>query len=64
MADKKVHKRFAAFLVSSGLLVAGFYAGDISQFETFAQTLGFIYAAYLGGQSATDWRVAANGASQ
>ena len=59
--NKKVHKRFLAFAITTGLITLGFFIGPQVSFEMFAKALGFIYTFYLGGQSATDWQVAANG---
>ena len=61
--NKKEHKRFLAFVVTSILVTLGFFIGPAAAFEMFAKTLGFIYAGYLGGQSVTDHRaITVNGA--
>jgi len=54
-------KRFLSFLVATGALLAGFFAGDPESFGSFSTALGVLYGAYLTGQSATDWQKAKNG---
>jgi uncharacterized membrane protein len=52
----RIGKRFAAFLISTAALAIGFVIGRPEIFPTFATTIGLLYGAYLGGQSATDWK--------
>jgi len=61
MSGKYQGKRFASFLVATGALMAGFFAGDPLIFGAYATSLGVLYGAYLTGQSATDWQKAKNG---
>lgn len=49
-------RRFLGFLITSGLLYAGLIYGDPSIYSAFSAAIGVSYAAYLGGQSATDWK--------
>ena len=59
--DKKVHKRFLGFCITSGLLIIGALSVDASVFPVFAQMVSASYVVYLGGQSATDYVKAKNG---
>lgn len=52
----KFGKRFAAFIIATAALVAGFAFGKAETFPSFATTIGLLYGAFLGGQSATDWK--------
>ncbi len=61
LREKRLRKRFAAFLVCSGLLYVGLFAADPATFDTYAKMIAAIFGAYLGGQSATDWQKAKNG---
>ncbi len=61
LREKRLRKRFAAFLVCSGLLYAGLFAADPAAFATYAQMIAGVFSVYLGGQSATDWQKAKNG---
>ena len=54
-------RRFASFLVATAALAGGFFFGDPMIFGAYATSLGVLYAAYLAGQSATDWQKAKNG---
>ena len=49
-------RRFAGFLLTAGLLVAGLFVGEPENYLAFSTALGLIYGAYLAGQSATDWK--------
>jgi len=59
--EKRLQKRFTGFLVCSGLLFAGLFVADPSQFGTYSQMIAGAYAVYLGGQSWTDHTKAKNG---
>ena len=59
--EKRLQKRFTGFLVCSGLLLAGLFVADPSQFGTYSQMIAAVYGVYLGGQSATDYAKAKNG---
>lgn len=61
MNGRYAGKRFAALLVSCGLLFAGLFVSIPETFGVFAQTLGILYGAYLAGQSTTDYVTAKNG---
>lgn len=52
-----IRKRFTGFLICSALLFIGLFAAG-EQFPTYAQMLTALYAAFLGGQTATDWQEA------
>ena len=54
-------RRFLSLLLITMILTAGYFAGDPDTFGAFSTTLGVLYAAYLAGQSATDWQKAKNG---
>lgn len=49
-------KRFAAFSLCVSALVIGLMYGPIEAFPSYSTTLGLLFAAYIGGQSATDWK--------
>lgn len=51
-------RRFAAFLITIGLLTVAMFWGTAALFGTYAQVVGAVYFAYLTGQSATDWKKA------
>lgn len=53
-----MRKRFTAFILTSGLMTLALYFADPTTAPTYLQYLGLVYAVYLGGQSATDWREA------
>jgi len=53
-------RRFAGFCITAGLLMAGLYFSP-EHYGQFANVLGLVYSVYLGGQSVTDWKTAANG---
>lgn len=53
-------RRFAAFLISSALLVVGLLIAE-EKFANYATALTTLYIFYLGGQSATDYVKAKNG---
>ncbi len=61
MSDRYQGKRFRSLIFISILLTLAYYLGDPASFGAYATTLGGIYAAYLAGQSATDWQKAKNG---
>lgn len=44
------------------ILSVGYAFGDPNTFGAFSTAVGGIYAAFLAGQSATDWQKAKNGA--
>lgn len=54
-------KRFRSLIFVAVLLTIAFYVGDPESFGAYATTLGGMYAVYLAGQSATDWKQAKNG---
>ena len=49
-------KRFAAFLIATTALTLSFVFGPPESFPSYATTIGLLYGAFLGGQSATDWK--------
>lgn len=57
--EKRLQKRFAAFLVCAGLLFASLFFAPAPAFDMFAKMLVGLYTLYLGGQTATDWKKAA-----
>lgn len=59
--DKKMHKRFAGFCITSALLTGGAIVISPDVFPGIAQLLAATYVVYLGGQSATDYVKAKNG---
>ena len=59
--ERRLRKRFAAFLVCAGLLYAGLFAAVGPTFVHFSQMVVALYTLYLGGQTATDWVKAKNG---
>jgi len=61
--EKRLQKRFAAFLVCAGLLFASLFFAPPLAFDTFAKMLVGLYTLYLGGQTATDWKKAATDAT-
>ncbi len=60
LREKRLRKRFTGFLVTVGLLLIGLLFGNPNLFVVYAQMLAGAYAAYLGGQSWTDWQKAKN----
>jgi hypothetical protein len=56
MADKKVHKRFVAFAVTSGLIAVGAMVVAPEVYTTMAQLVSGVFLVYCGGQSVTDWK--------
>lgn len=54
-------RRFASFMVATSALMGGFFFGNAMIFGAYATSLGVLYAAYLAGQSATDWQKTKNG---
>ena len=60
LREKRLQKRFTGFLVCSGLLFIGLFVASPTLYSTYAQMIAGVYAAYLGGQSWTDWQKAKN----
>jgi hypothetical protein len=56
MMTRYIGKRFGGLILVGAALTAGFFAGPIEAFPSFATTLGLLYTVYVGGQSATDWK--------
>lgn len=56
MIQKYQGRRFVALIFGSMLLTVGMFHGNPENFGTFAQALGVMVLAYMGGQSATDWK--------
>lgn len=54
-------KRFVSLLFVVTLLAAGFFLGPETTFGSYSTALGALYAAYLAGQSATDYQKTKNG---
>lgn len=52
----KLGKRFSGMVIVGSAITAGFLFGPPEAFPSFASAMGLIYGAYLGGQSATDWK--------
>jgi hypothetical protein len=61
--ERRLQKRFAAFLICAGLLFASLFFSPVSEFDMFAKMLVGLYTLYLGGQTATDWKNAASAAT-
>ncbi len=60
LKEKRLRKRFTAFLVCAGLLYAGLFVAVGPTFVHFSQMVVALYTLYLGGQTATDWVKAKN----
>ncbi len=54
-------RRFASLILAFTCLVGGYFGGDADSFGAFSTAVTVLYAAYLAGQSATDWQKAKNG---
>lgn len=54
-------KRFASLLFVVVLLAMGFFFGPETSFGAYSTSLAALYAAYLAGQSVTDYEKAKNG---
>lgn len=52
----KLGKRFSGMILVGVAITVGFLFGPADAFPSFASAMGLIYGAYLGGQSATDWK--------
>lgn len=52
----KLGKRFFGLLLTAAAVTAGFFFGPVEAFPSFSTAMGMLYVAYLGGQSATDWK--------
>ncbi len=63
LQEKRLQKRFAGFLISYGLIFGGLFAAPPDVYSIYAMMVSGIYAAYLGGQSLTDWQKAKNSGS-
>lgn len=49
-------RRFAAFLTTAMLLMAGLVLGPIESYAAFSTAVGLAFSVYVGGQSVTDWK--------
>ncbi|HEB28519.1 MAG TPA: hypothetical protein ENI05_12235 [Porticoccus sp.] len=61
LREKRLQKRFTGFLWSSGLIFVGLFFAKPEIYPIFSMMISGAYAAYLGGQSWTDWQKAKNG---
>jgi hypothetical protein len=59
--NKYSGRRFASLILAFVCLVGGYFGGDPDSFGAFSTAVTVLYAAYLTGQSATDWQKAKNG---
>ena len=58
--ERRLRKRFSAFLITAALLFAGLFMAD-GNFDTYSKMLIALAGLYLGGQTATDYVKAKNG---
>lgn len=54
-------KRYAGFLITVAMLLYGYLKGGPDQFSSYAATLGLVFGAYAGAQTATDMAEAKKG---